>query len=294
VAWEAANFFLVDGDIERALHEFRIVLENDPSMTTVALQACWRARPDADALLRDVIPAQADPLLAFVTLLLSKQETDAAIKAWDRLVQVHQKFELRYLIGYVRYLVNARRPDAALAAWEQSAAVLDLPAYLPTTENLIVNGDFSLDILNGGFDWSYDMQNGVHLQLDPSDFRGGQRSLSISFDGPGINEAGIHQWIPVRGDTAYDFTAYYKASEFQGAGGVVIALRDAYTRQPMFTSDPLNGADFWKPVHAHFTAPASTALLVLSIERVPFGSPIRGKLWLDDFQLTPSTSAGQP
>jgi hypothetical protein len=172
--------------------------------------------------------------------------------------------------------------------------VLDLPAYLPTAENLIVNGDFSLDILNGGFDWSYDMQNGVHLQLDPSDFREGQRSLSISFDGPGINEAGIHQWIPVRGDTAYDFTAYFKASEFQGAGGVVIALRDAYTRQPVFTSDPLNGADFWKPVHAHFTAPASTALLVLSIERVPLGSPIRGKLWLDDFQLTPSTSAGQP
>ena len=29
VAWEAANFFLVDGDIDRALREFRVVIEND-------------------------------------------------------------------------------------------------------------------------------------------------------------------------------------------------------------------------------------------------------------------------
>ena len=122
------------------------------------------------------------------------------------------------------------------------------PAYLPTADNLIVNGDFSLDILNGGFDWTYDMQNGVHLLLDPSDFREGQRSLSITFEGPGISDAGIQQLIPVHGDTAYDFTAYYKSSEFQGAGGPEIVLRDAYTRQPMFTSDPLNDADFWKPV----------------------------------------------
>src|SRR5205807_2995953 len=30
VAWEAANFFLVQGDRERALRNFRVVLANDP------------------------------------------------------------------------------------------------------------------------------------------------------------------------------------------------------------------------------------------------------------------------
>ena len=29
VAWEAANFFLIDGEIDRALREFRVVIEND-------------------------------------------------------------------------------------------------------------------------------------------------------------------------------------------------------------------------------------------------------------------------
>ena len=47
------------------------------------------------------------------------------------------------------------RPDAAMTAWERTADTLGLSAYLPTEDNLVVNGDFSLDILNGGFDWTY-------------------------------------------------------------------------------------------------------------------------------------------
>ncbi len=57
VAWEAANFFLIDGEIDRALREFRVVIENDISLVDASLRACWRVRPDADALLRDVVPA---------------------------------------------------------------------------------------------------------------------------------------------------------------------------------------------------------------------------------------------
>jgi carbohydrate binding protein with CBM4/9 domain len=294
VAWEAANFFLVEGDVERALREFRVVIENDPSLASLALQSCWRVRPDADILLRDVVPARPDSLLAFLSLLISKQETDSAIKVWERLTQLHQNFGAQPLFDYVRYLILARLPDAALAAWEQAAGVLDLSAYLPTPDNLIVNGDFSLDILNGGFDWTYQTQAGVRLLLDPGDFRQGQRSLSISFEGPGVANAGVRQLIPVHGGTAYDFTAYYKAAEFQGAGGPQIVLRDAYTGQLLFASDTLNSADYWKAVHAQFTTPVSTTLLVLNIERVPAGSPIRGKLWLDNFQLSPESSKDRP
>ena len=294
VAWEAANFFLIQGDTDRALRELRVVIENDSSLAPIALQTCWRVRPDANALLRDVVPHRTDSLIAFLSLLQSKQETESAIKVWNQLVQVHQKFETRYLFDYVRYLVQARRPDAAAAAWEQAASVLNLPAYLPTADNLIVNGGFSLDVLNGGFDWTYQTQPGVSLLLDASDFRVGQRSLSITFEGPGISDAGIRQWIPVRGATAYDFTAYYKSSAYEGAGGPQIVLRDFYTGEPVFTSDPLNDADFWKALHSRFTTPASTTLLVLKIERIPAGSPIRGKLWLDDFQLSPESSEALP
>jgi len=294
VAWEAANFFLVDGDMDRALREFHVVIENDPELADAALKTSWRVRPDADTLLRDVIPARTDSLLAFLGFLVSKQDTAGAIKTWERLAGLHEKFETSRLFGYIGYLIQARRPDAAMAAWEQAAGFLGLSAYLPTDDNLIVNGDFSLDILNGGFDWTYISRTGVRPLLDPSNFRAGHRSLSLSFEGPGINDAGIQQLIPVRGATTYDFSAYYKSADFEGAGGPEIVLRDAYTNVPLYASDPLNDADFWREVHSKITTPDSTVLLRLAIERFPAGSPIRGKLWLDDFQLSPDNSSDNP
>ena len=291
VAWSAANFFLVDGQIDRALQEFRVVIANDNSLADAALRACWRVRPDADALLQNVVPPQLNSLIAFHELLAGKQETDGAIKTWDRIIQLHEKFEPWRLYAHVAYLLQAHRPDAAMSAWEESAGILGLTSYLPNDDNLVVNGDFSLDVLNGGFDWTYITRVGVRPELDASDFRQGHRSLSLTFEGPGINDAGIQQMIPVRGGATYDFSAYYKCSDFQGAGGPVIVLHDAYTDAVLYASDPLKDADFWKEVHSQITVPTTTPLLRLAVERSPAGSPIRGKLWLDDFRLTPDNSA---
>lgn len=289
VAWEAANFFLIDDEIDRALREFRVVIENDNSMVDAALRACWRVRPDTDALLRDAVPPRADSLISFLTLLRGQHETEGAIKTWNRIADLHEKFPNRYLYEFVQYLIEEHRPESAMAAWERSAETLGLSAYLPNEDNLVINGDFSLDILNGGFDWNYVTRPGVKPLLDPSDFRQGSRSLSLNFEGPGINDAGIEQMIPVRANTTYDFQAYYKSSEFEGAGGPEIVLRDAYTRAPLYASDPLTDADFWKEVHSKVTTSATTTLLALAIERFPAGSPIRGKLWLDGFELSPDT-----
>ena len=294
VAWEAANFFLVSGDLDRALHEFRVVVENDPYLIGAALQTCWRVRPDPDALLRDVVPPRTDTLLAFLALLASRKEVDGAIKTWDHLLDLHQKFPPSFLLDHVRFLISAKRPDAALDAWEKTAPLLGLSAYMHSPDNLIVNGDFSLNILNGGYDWTYVNRNGVRLLLDPSAFHEGQRSLSVTFEGPGISDVGMQQLVPVRGGSPYEFTAFYKSADFQGAGGPTIVLRDAYTHAVLFASDPLNDSDVWKEVHTVFTPPESTSLLLLSIERTPAGSPIRGQLWLDDFQLSPADSQDEP
>jgi hypothetical protein len=288
VAWEAANFFLIEGDIDRALREFRVVIENDAGLKDAALRACWRVRPDTDALLRDAVPAHAHCLISFLNLLRAKRETEGTITTWVRLAQLHEKFPNRDLYEQVRYLIEMRRPDAAMSAWTQTAETLGLSAYLPTDDNLVVNGDFSLDILNGGFDWNYVNRTGVRPLLDPSDFHQGRRSLSLTFEGPGINDAGIQQLIPVRGATTYDFSVYYKSADFEGAGGLEIVLRDAYTGIPLYASDPLNDADFWKEVHSKVTTPDSTTLLRLAIERFPSGAAIRGKLWLDNFHLSPA------
>jgi len=285
VAWEAANFYLVQGDNEKALREFRVVLENEPYLAGPAIQFCWRINPDVDALLRDVVPPRAEAYLAFLNLLMSKQETAGTAKVWSALMATPQSFEQRYVYGYIQYLFDHKDAAQAHLVWQQAASRFGLSGYVPTARNLIVNGDFGLDVLNGGFDWQYEKQPSVTLTLDPSDFHSGHRSLLIAFDGPGVNDAGIRQFIAVQPDTHYEFSAYYKNGEIEGAGGPHLTIQDAYTQAVVYDSDELKEAGFWKSATGEFTTAPDSTLLVLHIRRLPRGSPIRGKLWVDDFRL---------
>jgi hypothetical protein len=285
VAWEAANFFLVQGETEKALREFRVVLQNEPTLAAPAIQFCWRIDPDVDSLLRDVVPPRSEAYLAFLDLLMQKEESAAATRVWSALMASSQTFEIRYVYSYLQYLFAHKDVDQARKVWRESAARFGLSAYVPSGNNLIVNGDFNLDVLNGGFDWQYEKQPSVTLTLDPSDFHGGHRSLLIGFDGPAINDAGIRQFIAVEPNTHYEFSAYYKNGEFEGAGGPHFTIQDFYTREILYDSDELKEAGFWKSVTGEFTTGADTKLLILHVRRLPEGSPIRGKLWVDDFRL---------
>jgi tetratricopeptide (TPR) repeat protein len=286
VAWEAANFYLARGENRKSLDEFRVVLRSDPSTSLLALQRSWRALPDADQLLRNVVPASTTAYLAFLDLMMQRRETNAAAKVWNALVNLNHPVEPRYVFDYVRFAAQQGQPEQARIAWLQAAKLMRWSEYLPEPNNLIVNGDFSLNILNGGFDWNYQRQPSVSLVLDPSEYRSGHNSLAISFDGPGVHDAGVYQWISVTPNTSYDFTGYFKTDDLEGAGGPVFTVRDFHTGQSLYQSDNLKDADIWKPVHGRILTTPETRLVVLSIDRIPSGSPIRGRIWIDDLQLT--------
>jgi tetratricopeptide (TPR) repeat protein len=286
VAWEAANFYLVQGENEKALREFRVVLQNEPTLADPAVQFCWRIKPDVDELLREVVPPRSEAQIAFLSLLMRKEETAGTAKVWAAMMANPQPFELRYVFAYIQYLFDHKDVDQARLAWQQAAARFGLSAYLPSGQNLVVNGNFNLDVLNGGFDWQYEKQQSVTLTLDPSDFHGGHRSLMITFDGPGVTDAGIRQFIAVQPNTIYQFSAYYKNGEIEGAGGPHFTIQDAYSRDTLYDSDDLKEAGFWKSANGELTTGADTKLVVLHVRRLPEGSPIRGKLWVDDFRLT--------
>jgi tetratricopeptide (TPR) repeat protein len=286
VAWEAANLFLVQGENEKAMREFRVVLANDSSLADIAIQFCWRVEPDVDALLRDVVPAHNDAYIAFLNLLESKEETAGAAKVWNALMQTNQSFERRYADTYFQYLIKHKEVDQAVLVWQQTANRFGLSSYLPSPGNLIVNGRFTLDPSNAGFDWQYGRQAGVNWTLDPTDFHAGRRSLLITLDGPGISDAGVYQYIAVQPSTPYDFSAYFKNGEMEGAGGPHFTIQDMYTQAVYYDSDELKDAGFWKSVDGEFTTGPDCKLVVLHIRRLPAGSPIRGKLWIDDFRLT--------
>jgi hypothetical protein len=286
VAWEAANFFLVQGDQERALRNFRVVLSNDPEAVDSALQLCWRATGDANQILDQALPRRPDLYLSFLRLLVSKQEVAAAENVWSHLIGLQQTFPTNLAFPYFRLLIAKQEVAAAQAAWQQLASVNpSLQAYLPSRENLIVNGGFEENMLNGGFDWWVESNPHATLAIDTGQFYGGTRSLSVTFDGQNPPDAGIVQFIPVRPNTEYEFSAECRTEELETASGTRFAITDAYTNAPYVLTDDSLGTNPWRLQKARFQTGPDTHLLLLKIARQPAAPLIRGKLWIDDLQL---------
>jgi hypothetical protein len=202
------------------------------------------------------------------------------------MVQLQQPVETKHVFDYVRYLIDRRDVAQAHRAWQQAANLCDLSGYQPSPENLVVNGDFSLPVLNGGFDWLYEKLSDVSLALDPTELHSGHRSLSIIFDSRGIEDAGIRQLIPVEPNAKYEFSADFKSEGLEGAGGPRFSFDDRFTGANYFVSEELKDEGFWKQVGGTFDTGPDSKLVVLRIQRVPAGNAIRGKLWIGGVRLT--------
>jgi len=286
VAWEAANFFLVQGNQAKALRYFRVVLANDPGAVDSALQLCWRATGDANVILDQGLPPRPDLYLSFLRLLVSKQEVGAAENVWSRLIGLQQTFPTKLAFPYFRLLIAKQEVAAAKTAWQQLAkADGSLQPYLPSRENLVINGGFEENLLNGGFDWWYQSNPHAALAIDTSEFHSGTRSLSVTFDGPSVPEVGLIQFIPVRPNTTYEFSAQSRTEDIESASGPRFAIADAYTSASyVLTDDTLNTSP-WRLQQARFQTGPNTGLLWLKIVREPAAPLIRGKLWIDDVRL---------
>jgi tetratricopeptide (TPR) repeat protein len=288
VSWAAANFFLLQGDQERALRNFRVVLANDPNPATIdsALQICWRATGDANQLLDQALPRTPELYLSFLTLLVSKQEVLAAESVWNRLIGLHQIFPPKLALPYFQLLIAKQEVAAAKTAWQQLASVdASLQPYLPSSENLVINGGFEENLLNGGFDWWYHSYAHAALAIDTSEFRSGTRSLAVTFDGYSVPEVQLAQFIPVKPSTAYEFSAESRTEDIDTASGPRFAVLDAYTNSSYVLTDDTLGTTPWRRQQARFRTQPNTNLLILKIVRDPAAPLIRGKLWIDDVKL---------
>src|ERR1700680_1066721 len=123
VAWEAANFFLIQNDREKALHYFGVVMANDPQSVDAALQVCWRSTGDVNLIVTRVLPPRPELYLSFLQLLVSKQDVAAAENVWSRLIALNQQFSIKQASPYFQLLLDTQEAAAAQLAWQQAAGV---------------------------------------------------------------------------------------------------------------------------------------------------------------------------
>jgi hypothetical protein len=292
IAVQAGNIYLNENQTQLAFAQFRRALEGAPYLAGQIIPMCWQAQPDASELLRDALPASSDIYSSFLEFLISQKQRAAAAMVWAQIGRLGQPVKINDVFDYVHYLIGEHRPDEARTVWRDAGSLAGLKSYAPSQQNLMVNGDFNLTVLNGGFDWTYEKQPGVSIELEPSQSEVGGASLMISYDSGGLEDSGIRQLISVSPNSTYHFSAHFKTENLEGAGGPHFVLQDAYTGESYFQSDELVNSATWRQVTVDFQTGPATHLLILRISRVPAGSAIRGKLWIGNLSLSPTGKQG--
>jgi len=285
IAAEAAQYFLVAGDVGRAFPLFRQALVQNPQAAKAIFLVCWRETRDANLLLAEVIPGSPELQLAFLRMLAEQKETTAVNQVWQQLVASHRSFPPQLSFFYFDYLLKEHEVASFDRAWHELAGLSpNLQAYLPN-DNLMVNAGFERQLLNSGFDWRYEPADHIAAGIDDNVAHSGTHSLSLSYDGNPAYDAGWKQFVPVQSNTDYEFSFWIKSENVTSSSGPRIAIVDAYSGANIFLTDDVLDTHPWQEIKGTLRVPAETELLAVKIVRAPANTRIRGRVWIDDLRL---------
>jgi tetratricopeptide (TPR) repeat protein len=290
IAWEAANFYLVQNDAERALPLFRTAIKYDPSNTAAAIDLTWRATKNVSQMVSKLLPAQPAPYFTFLKTLTAQNQSSSASELWHDLVAQGFSFPVEEAFPYFDYLLQSQQIDQARQVWT------DLSKVHPEMRddialNLVRNGGFETDFLNGGFDWRSQPAGPINVSLDTNQFHSGNRSLGIEFTGPAVSDVGVYQYVPVQPSTAYKLIAFVKTEELTTASGPRLVVEESSTRNTLGTTEEFLDTSHWTSRATEFVTGPDTHVVTLRILRMPGNLLIKGTLWLDDIELTRVSSA---
>jgi tetratricopeptide (TPR) repeat protein len=287
VAWEVASFYILQGSVQQAIPHYRTVLSSEGPPTRAVLDILWpETQHDAKVILEKALPPVTDVHAEFLRFAAQEKDVIAAKAIWARLITLRPPVKTADALPYIQLLLDSGDPDGAVKAAQELAALRpEMKEYLPTSDNLIVNGDFENPVLGGGLEWTFAKQVNTDLNTDSLEFHSGNHSLSATIEAIQIPTLGISQRVPVQGGGQYSFSVFVKASELNTAYGPRISIADAYTGERFFLSDDQRGTSGWKQIETVLNVPASTKALRVEVIREPWNGLIKGKFYIDDFVL---------
>ncbi len=283
-AWEVGNFFLVDGNAEKALDSFKAAIQYDPVSVRPALDLCWRATHDVNMILAHAMPKELGPHRELLRMLYEQNQPDAAMVAWRALVALNQPYKVTDAIPFVDYLIRENRISDAQEVWSNLEKLS--PSLRPATPdgNLIVNGNFDEDIIPGGFSWRLQSPALQNARVDNQEFHAGTASLELEFTGPAFKDYGLSQLVAVKPNQLYELKVTAKSQEIISAEGPRVMVEDP-KHVVIAKGNEWQGTHGWDEQSIMFTTTPGTQLVRVYIGRETGAALIRGKLWVDEFRL---------
>jgi len=292
INWRFANFAFRTRRIPEALDALQVVLVGNSAAHRDVFRLAASATRDNRAILQ-MLPPQASVFFDYLNFEMEAGNVTAAEQVWLRLLQLKLPFDLRQAFPYLDALIQHHEPDRLVAAWSTLAE--RFPAQigpLVNNSNLVRNGSFEHDILDGGFDWRIVPVDGAVVSMDLQDAFEGARALRIEFDGKrNLDYGHVLEYVAVLPNTQYRFSGALRVKGISTDSGPRFQVFDAFDMGKLFLStENTVGTSGWSSQHLEFKTKADTHLLIVRVARPPsekLDNLIGGTVWIDRVSLTP-------
>lgn len=292
VFWRYGNFLLRQGDRIRAYTMMRRAIEADPTRAQVAFSRAYRASPNIEEILQQLLPATPRVYGDVITQALRDKQVAVAETVWKELITLHPRLSMDRM-DLVGTLLQDREYDLALHVWDQGVETMDLPPLLQSPGSVIWDPSFESGINDRRyFSWHFKpLDQGVIVRLDRSEKLTGIQSLRISFDGkhnPDLDAActlGI-----VQPNTTYHFAGWVKTNNITTENGIEFRVfsPDDHRTAALKTRE-FHGTLPWTLVEGTWAA-VDTHEVQVCVTREPSDNPeirISGTVWVDQITLIP-------
>jgi Tfp pilus assembly protein PilF len=293
VAWRYGNFLLREGTLPEAFAELRLSLQADPKRAGAVFSRAYRADPDIDTILNDLLPPIPSVYVDAIAEAVDSQQLAVAQTIWMRLIKLHPQLQLWQFSKLVGILRTRHEYEAARQIWEQGTSTMNLPPLVQPQDSVLWDPSFESGLSNDSFSWFFHtLAEGVHAELDTAEKLSGKQSLRLTFDGkhnPGPELACASG--PVIPGTKYLFSGWVKTKNLTGDQGIRFHLKPIGNIQiPAESTRDIRGNTGWTSIEQDWTAGPGVRLVEVCVSREPSTNPdihISGDAWVDDVTLVP-------
>lgn len=293
VAWRYGNFLLREGTLPEAFAELRVALQADPKRAGAVFSRAYRADPDIDAILNDLLPPIPQVYVDAIAEAVDSQQLAVAQTIWMRLIRLRPRLQLWQFSNLVGVLQARHDYEAARRIWDQGTSTMNLPPLVQPQDSVLWDPSFESGLSNASFAWFFhSLVEGVHAELDTAEKLSGKQSLRLTFDGkhnPGSDLACAPG--PVIPGTKYLFSGWVKTKNLTGDQGIRFHLKPIGNIQiPAESTADIHGTTAWTSIEQDWTAGPGVRLVEVCVSREPSTNPdihISGDAWVDDVTLVP-------
>lgn len=290
INWRLANFCVRTGRIADGIPALRSVLEADSTSRSRVFALATNAISDRRKIL-EMLPPSAPVFFDYIRFAIARGDMAGGEECWDRLFQLNLPFDPQDAVPYLETLIQQQEIGQLQAAWSGLRGRFPTQvAPSETDSNLITNGGFAFDPLNGGLDWHVTPTDGVAVTLDRADGAARSRALRITFDGSrNVDYAHVFQYVPVRPRARYRFSGGMRTDHISTDCGPRFQIVDAYDPATQLASTQnMVGTHPGSEPQLEFTTGEKTRLLLVRVARpmsLKLDNKIAGTVWIDRISL---------